>query len=52
MTIKIRIKSPGLTGEFNNSNPEKIKVKIIRPPLVNSNELRKVLFARARALVL
>ena len=31
---------------------QSVKVKIIRAPLVDSNELRRVIFARARAVVL
>ena len=33
-------------------NVERVKVKIIKPPFVDTQELKRVLFARARALVL
>jgi len=35
-----------------NQNQKKVRVHIIKPPLVNTIELRRLLFDRARALVL
>jgi hypothetical protein len=34
------------------NNSENVRVKVIKAPFVDTAELRKVLFARARALVL
>jgi hypothetical protein len=31
---------------------ERVRVRIIKPPLVDTGELKKILFERARALVL
>lgn len=35
-----------------NIDPEKLRVKVIKAPLVNSEELKKILFWRQKAVVL
>ncbi|MDD5071543.1 MAG: hypothetical protein PHQ42_02285 [Patescibacteria group bacterium] len=37
--------------DFGNNNGS-IKIKVIRAPLVDSRQLRRIIFSRARALVL
>lgn len=36
----------------NGIKPKSVRVRVIKAPLVNTNELRQVIMARARALVL
>ena len=38
--------------EHYGDEAKKLRVRIVRPPLVNTEELRNVILARARALVL
>lgn len=46
MTKKISCQD--LSGQMVRS----VKVKVIRAPLVDNNQLRKIVFSRARALIL
>jgi len=34
------------------TNAQKVKVRIIKAPVVNSRELKQIMFARAKAVVL
>lgn len=36
----------------NTKNRSKVRVKIIKAPIVNSLELERIIFSRARAIVL
>jgi len=38
--------------DTKNSDGVKLRVRVIRAPLVNTMELRRIVFARAKALVL
>lgn len=41
-----------VTIEHKTKTKKKIKVRIIRAPIVNSEELRSLIFSRSKALVL
>jgi len=38
--------------DLSDYDAQNIKIKIIRAPLVDSRQLRRIIFSRARALVL
>lgn len=53
MTKKIKVTSPVLACEkAQEQENEKVRVRIIKAPLVNQDDLRNVVFSRARAIVL
>ncbi|MFA6306388.1 MAG: hypothetical protein WCV70_01035 [Patescibacteria group bacterium] len=53
MVKKIKVSVPFLKNAAGaNAEAEKVRVKIIRAPLVDGNDLRNVMFYRARAVVL
>jgi hypothetical protein len=53
MTKKIKVTSPffGFVQK-REVEQEKLRVRVIRAPLVNQDDLRNVVFSRARAIVL
>jgi len=53
MVKKIKVSAPFLKNMADaKAEAEKVKVKIIRAPLVDRDDLRNVMFYRARAIVL
>lgn len=47
-----KIKCLPLQTVENSVKTKSVRVRVIKAPLVNTNELRQVIMARARALVL
>ena len=48
--IKVEKKSTDSVAFQNNTR--QLRIRIIKAPLVNTSELKEIIFARARALVL
>lgn len=52
MIKKIKVEKISTGSAVFQNNPQQLRVRVIKAPLVDTNELREVIFARARALVL
>ena len=53
MTKKIQVTGSAFSMSTNmQGESERVRVRIIKAPLVNQDDLRNVVFSRARAIVL
>ncbi len=52
MTKKIKVENLSADSVLLKNNSRQLRVRVIKAPLVNTSELKEIIFARARALVL
>jgi hypothetical protein len=52
MTKKIKVEKISTDSVVFQNNSRQIRVRIIKAPLVNTRELKEIIFSRAGALVL
>jgi len=52
MTKKIKVEKISTDSTVSENSSCQLRVRIIKAPLVNTLELKEIIFARARALVL